>query len=231
MPTLPNCFYSVISVDVANLCLVAADDQGAWRKNMPSAGDWARSNWYVFLVVGLVLALAIAGIAMSAVRWCRRIEHRHRRELRNKRVDGMIRIISASFHGTLSRRSSASASRRNASNEDDDEKNNAEVNSRLNETAGAVSRTASRCHIDGDGEHEEMEESFSDSRTSRCGSYPRRRRRIEVSMGSDREPFRSGHCANARLAAVQPPQHAVSQPQVKDVQPHNKGGLPGKLHV
>lgn len=155
MSTLPECFYAIMVIDAGHLCVEAAADQGLWRKNMPTVMDWVRSNWYIFVVIGVVVLLSLIGITLSAVRWCRRIQHRHHRAQRNKRVDGMLRLVSASFHGTLSRKSSTVNSRRSSvDGHDGEEGNSEEADGGRGDRLGAFSRRASRRMITSDEEND-----------------------------------------------------------------------------
>jgi hypothetical protein len=219
MATLPNCLYSLMEIPVGVICVEAADQQGLWRKNMPTVGDWVRSNWYVFFALALIVVLAIIGIALSAVRWCRRIEHRHRREERNKRVDGMLRLASASFRGTLSRRSSASSSRKNSDIGDDNSDNRNGCGS-----TGGFSRTSSRRHTDNDDANEDVYSS-----TKRSSGAPNGRHYGRPSDDGDEGELQAGRQQNSRSASVEGPQRASSRALTGDVQPRRAGRRSVKL--
>lgn len=246
MSTLPACFYSIMAIDVGHLCMEAAENQGLWKKNMPTTSDWVRSNWYVFFVVALVIALSIVGITLSAVRWCRRIEHRHKREERNKRVNGMFRLVSASFHGTLSRRGSAANLAKSAS-EPDELSDEDTYNSRSRPAAASASpsRRQSYAHVEDNNNNnnnntaaDELDNTHN-GRSSSNGSARNRRRGKAVETegdeaggddGCEGAQFQSGSRASSRGASVERPQAASSRapPTGDEAQPRRKGRRPMK---
>lgn len=112
-PTMEPCEtywdQSIMSVtSYGAICVEPADMQGDFVYRIPSVGKWFQDNWYVIFIVALVVVLCIVSTVLQCVRWCHRIRNRHEREERDKRVDGMIRMMSSSIRPI---RSSSKATR------------------------------------------------------------------------------------------------------------------------
>lgn len=79
------------------ICVEPADRQGQLVFYLPTVGTWFKDNWHIIFIIALVVALAIVAVSLQAIRWYRRLQHRHERAERDKRVDGMVRMVSSSF--------------------------------------------------------------------------------------------------------------------------------------
>ncbi|KPA76400.1 unspecified product [Leptomonas pyrrhocoris] len=102
MATIPSCDeyagQSVISTTAYGaLCVEPAAPQNQFVFYLPSVATWFKDNWYVIFIVALVVVLCVVAIALQCIRWSRRLRHRHERELRDKRVGGLLRMVSTSF--------------------------------------------------------------------------------------------------------------------------------------
>ncbi|KAK7198877.1 hypothetical protein NESM_000854200 [Novymonas esmeraldas] len=102
MATIPDCDpyvgqqeYPITSY--GKLCMEPAVDQNKMWYDMPTVRSWSRSFWYVWFIIGLIIAFCIIGCIFQSLRWYRRIKHRHERESRSKRVDGLLRVVSSMY--------------------------------------------------------------------------------------------------------------------------------------
>ncbi|KAK7198875.1 hypothetical protein NESM_000854000 [Novymonas esmeraldas] len=106
--TFSECTGSTMPVmTYGSICLVPSERQNFFYYKLPPASYWAKKNWFVFFVFVLVVLLVVAGIGFQCTRWHRRIRNRHERELRDKRVDGMLRMMSNSYQISSDRKAEA----------------------------------------------------------------------------------------------------------------------------
>ncbi|KPI89667.1 hypothetical protein ABL78_1248 [Leptomonas seymouri] len=102
MSTIPDCSAderrSQLSLNgYATICLEPAANQNTFSYSLPSIASWFSRNWYVIFILVFVAVLSTATIILQVIRWLRRIAHRHEREEKDKRVDGLVRMVSSSF--------------------------------------------------------------------------------------------------------------------------------------
>ncbi|SYZ63931.1 hypothetical_protein (plasmid) [Leishmania braziliensis MHOM/BR/75/M2904] len=91
------------------LCMEPAAEQNRLLFTTPTMKSWSTDAWFVWLSIALIIALCGIGCVFQSCRWYRRIKHRHEREERCKREDGMLRMISSMY-----RKRSQSASQQRA---------------------------------------------------------------------------------------------------------------------
>ncbi|KAG5484085.1 hypothetical protein LSCM1_05940 [Leishmania martiniquensis] len=93
------------------LCVEPAAGQGRILFTVPTLKNWSRDFWYLWLIIFLIVVFGVAGCILQSFRWYHRLQHRHEREARSKRVDGMIRLMSSIY----SRRSASASGQRSRS--------------------------------------------------------------------------------------------------------------------
>ncbi|KAG5483513.1 hypothetical protein CUR178_07834 [Leishmania enriettii] len=111
--TLPDCNrnlgrHEYVVAGYGSLCMEPAAGQSRVLYRVPTLKSWSRNFWYVWLIVLLLIAFGVIGCAFQSLRWYRRLQHRYEREVRSKRVDGMVRLMRSIY----SRRSTSASQQR-----------------------------------------------------------------------------------------------------------------------